>query len=113
MIKDLDFSFSPNSMYNMFNIEFKDGKYTLLCNKTLTIIGSDKASSRIYESYKIEKTDSWASIAYREYKDTDLWWVVCKFNGITNPLNSLVEGKIIKIPNKSVVDTIINSVRGY
>jgi hypothetical protein len=32
------------------------------------------------------------------YGDRRLWWVICQYNGIVDPMDELVEGKILLIP---------------
>jgi len=42
-------------------------------------------------------------ISYKAYNTIDLWWVIYEFNGIKDPLFEMVEGKIIRIPEKNRV----------
>jgi hypothetical protein len=37
------------------------------------------------------------------YGDTGLWWVIGQYNGITDPLAELVQGKVLQIPLKERV----------
>ena len=37
-------------------------------------------------------------LGYMFYGDEGLWWVVCQYNGIIDPLNELVTGKLILVP---------------
>lgn len=32
------------------------------------------------------------------YGDTGLWWIICQYNGILNPIDELIEGKILLVP---------------
>lgn len=32
------------------------------------------------------------------YGDSSLWWIIAQFNGILDPMNELVEGKVLVIP---------------
>lgn len=37
-------------------------------------------------------------LGYVFYADSALWWIICQYNNILNPLEELVEGKILFIP---------------
>jgi len=41
------------------------------------------------------------------YGQSDLWWIICMYNGITNPIYELTVGKKIKIPNRTAVDSML------
>lgn len=71
----------------------------------------DKTGKRVfgttyYPKLSIENSDSFIttqdgarldSLAYKYYKDTTLWWVIAKANGIKG-INSLKAGIILRIP---------------
>lgn len=42
-------------------------------------------------------------ISYKLYGTVDLWWVICQFNGVVNPLTDLEVGKLLKAPDYSQV----------
>jgi hypothetical protein len=37
-------------------------------------------------------------LGYMFYGDEGLWWVVCQYNGIIDPLSELITGKLILVP---------------
>lgn len=39
-------------------------------------------------------------ISYRVYGVVDYWWIICLVNQIDCPLTDIVEGLVLKIPNK-------------
>jgi hypothetical protein len=39
------------------------------------------------------------------YDDPGLWWVICQYNGIIDPMTELVEGKTLLIPSEDKVST--------
>ena len=41
-----------------------------------------------------------AIISYKCYGVVDFWWVILLFNNIENPFTDLVEGTVLKIPNR-------------
>lgn len=58
-----------------------------------------------YTTYMITESDldRMDLLAYKFYGDVTLWWVLCLFNKIHNPLTDMVIGQILKIPKKSLV----------
>jgi hypothetical protein len=48
-------------------------------------------------------------LGYAFYGDTGLWWVICQYNGILDPLSELIEGKPLLIPTKTKVDTFFKA----
>jgi hypothetical protein len=43
-------------------------------------------------------------LSYAFYGDVGLWWIICQYNGILDPLSELVAGKELLIPTQSKVD---------
>jgi hypothetical protein len=37
-------------------------------------------------------------LGYVFYGDSSLWWIIAQFNGILDPMDEMVEGKILYIP---------------
>ena len=105
-----DFQISGKSMANLFGVSVVDGDYVFRSNKTIMVLGSEAASSDLYDAYQFSSGDSWASVAYRFYGSTELWWVICKFNQVSNPFAMPSVGDVVKIPRKAVLDTILSSV---
>jgi hypothetical protein len=102
---------NPKSLATYFSVESKDGVYNLLANKTITIIGSQNANPGTYIVHVFSVNDQWTLLANRYYNDVSLWWVICKFNGISNPFIVPEIGTEIKIPVKSVVDLILSEIK--
>lgn len=38
------------------------------------------------------------AIAYKHYKDSNLWWLICSYNGIVNPMTDMWLGQKLRIP---------------
>lgn len=47
-------------------------------------------------------------IAYKFYESVDLWWVVCLYNDIIDPVTELYPGRSLKIPDISELNQLIN-----
>lgn len=96
---------------NLFNVINKGEKsYFNLC-KNIYFDNTQYLTSSDVETYIIVDDDSWSSISYRFYRTYKLWWLICKFNNITNPFYELTPGKEIKIPSKEMVDSILAIIK--
>lgn len=47
-------------------------------------------------------------LAYKFYEDETLWWVICLFNGIIDPLADLYTGRRIRIPSQSSIELYLS-----
>ena len=103
-------SISPYSLCNMFTIEYKDRKYRFLLNKTLIITGLKNVRSEFFIKHTFSHEDQWSLLSQKYYDTTDLWWIICKFNGINNPFILPSVGILIKIPTRDLVDTILEAI---
>lgn len=96
---------------NLFNVINKGEKsYFNLC-KNIYFDNTQYLTSNDVESYIIVDDDSWSSISYKFYRTYKLWWLICKFNNVTNPFYELTPGKEIKIPSKEMVDSILAIIK--
>ncbi len=96
---------------NLFNVINKGEKsYFNLC-KNIYFDNTQYLTSNDVEFYTIIDDDSWSSISYKFYRTYKLWWLICKFNNITNPFYELTPGKEIKIPSKEMVDSILAIIK--
>ena len=99
-----------NSVYNV-----KNGRYTLggttevssfaleWWNKnTLT---SDPSDIVYFVEKKYEGKHHLLGNVF--YGDTGLWWVICMYNGILDPISEIVEGKMLLIPTLARVKSQI------
>ena len=84
--------------------------YFNLC-KNVYFDNIDSMSSESVYNYIVLEDDSWTNISYKFYNTYKLWWLICKFNGITNPFNELTPGTVIKIPTKETVDAIMDVIK--
>lgn len=101
---------SDKSFSNYFNIELVNGNYQFVSNKTITIIGSESAYPDLYSEHTMSETDQWSLMAHNYFGTTDLWWVICKFNNISNPFIMPRPGTVIKIPSKDLVSFILKQL---
>jgi hypothetical protein len=96
---------------NFFNI-YTDEKaeikfYNLL--RGINVFQAD--NSDVEEKYIIQTSDTWASIAWKKYKTIELWWLICAYNQIQNPIDFPDSGTIIKILKPEYVSMVINELK--
>jgi len=101
---------------NMFNI-YPDNKLadpnmrSFSINKTLIIKNIDKTPPTYFENYNPKQTDSWLLISFYAYDTTELWWLICKTNRITDPTIEPYEFESLKILKKSYINSILKQIR--
>lgn len=106
-----DVSFLDNYNFaNLFNVVNKGEKsYFNLCRSIYFDI--EDISPDLITIYEVAEGDTWTNISYRNFGTIKLWWLICKFNNIKNPFEEIEAGKIIKIPSKELMETIINVIQ--
>jgi nucleoid-associated protein YgaU len=101
---------SKNNFANLFNVINKGEKsYFNLC-KGISFDNIDSMDHYYYVDYLVLENDSWTNISYKHYNTTELWWLICKFNGVKNPFEELTPGTYIKVPTDELKDTILNII---
>ena len=106
-----DVSFLDNYNFaNLFNVVNKGEKsYFNLCRSIYFDI--EDISPDLITVYEVAEGDTWTNISQRNFGTLKLWWLICKFNNIKNPFEEIEAGKIIKIPSKELMETIINVIQ--
>jgi len=92
-----------NSTYNL-----KNGRYVLGGTTEMSTFGLEwwsraKISSHPSDIvYVVEKKYEGKPqlLGYVWYGDEGLWWVIAQYNGIIDPIEEIVEGKVLLIPLK-------------
>ena len=117
---DLDISddakLKMTDLANIFHV-FEDQKtlgegfLSFDINRTLALEGVENMSRGVFREYKVVTEDTWALISYKFYGTTRLWWLVCKVNGISNPLVDPEEGSLIKVISKEHAQTILEIMK--
>ena len=64
----------------------------------------------VEEDYIIEYGDTWGYISYKQYDTMDLWWLICAYNQIENPILMPEEGTKIKILKSQYVYPILSEI---
>jgi hypothetical protein len=95
---------------NFFHVVNKGEKSYFNLYRNINFDLSD-LDPNLFENYEIMENDSWTNISYKFYGTIKLWWLICRFNDIKNPFNELEAGKILKIPVKELMDSVLNVIR--
>jgi nucleoid-associated protein YgaU len=97
-------------MANMFNA-YNDGSNTFFyMGRTLTFGNIEKLNEKYVIKHRWEDEDTWYRLAHNYYDNAKLWWIICRANNIKNPFDTVDSGTIINIPNKSIMQSVINKI---
>jgi hypothetical protein len=108
-----DFSdLTPISSYkfeNFFNVQedLRNNKFFNLI-KSINVFQSN--NDEVEESYYIKPSDTWISISFDFYNTLDLWWLICVYNQIHNPLELPLVGTKIKILKSRYVGIVLQEL---
>ena len=103
-------NFSKYNMSNIFSVVNKGQNSYFNLSKTINFSNLQLLPESYYKLYKIKQGDTWTNIAYMEYHNINLWWLICKFNNIQNPFTELIVNKVIKLPSQNLINDIIDSM---
>ncbi len=83
--------------YNVYNI--------------INTIKFDKdMGNEYYYDWEVNMPPPWTTISYIHYEDINLWWLICIFNNIQNPIRFAETGTILKIFKPEYVRKIIDQI---
>jgi hypothetical protein len=102
-------------MANIFHVNFEKKRLdsntlTFNINRTIQFKNMDKVPPSYFEKYEVSRNDTWMLISYNKYNTTRLWWLLCKINGVENPLDDPEPGTEIKIFNTETVNEIVRGL---
>ena len=108
-IKDLP-KLSVYRYENFFNI-YTDDKSDMRFYNMLRNINVFPADNTVLEDeYLIQYDDSWTYISYKAYNTIELWWLVCAYNQIQNPIKMPQAGTKIKILKSEYVNLVLTEL---
>ena len=67
-------------------------------------------NTQVEDAYTIEYNDTWQLISHKYYNTMDLWWLVCVYNQIQNPIKMPDVGTQIKLLKSNYVSTILTEL---
>jgi hypothetical protein len=87
---------TPNNYENIFNV-YNDENDFYYFNLLRKVDFPEDLDPDIFDYYKAEPDDFYATIAYKFYKDIKLFWVICASNQIDDPTTAPEPGTVLKI----------------
>ncbi len=94
---------------NFFNI-YTDGNDFKFYNLLRSINLFPANNSEVEDVYNTTFNDTWHLISYKYYNTMDLWWLVCAYNEIQNPVKMPEPGTQIKLLKSNYVSNIISEL---
>ena len=104
-----------NSVYNSKNGRYVRGGITEVSSFALEMWdGNSLPPDPSDVSYYVEKKyeGNPRLLGYVFYGDVGLWWVICFYNGIIDPMQEIVEGKLLLIPTMDRVNSLSGTIGG-
>ena len=96
---------------NLFNITDKKSEfYYYNINKSIYIKDFENMSPSFFTTYEVQVGDTWTNISYKLYGTHELWWLVCKTNGIINPTEHPKQDQILKILSQDMATIILQQI---
>lgn len=112
-MKEKDIHDTPLYSYsNLFNV-YSDSEGYNFFNLANNILFESDPNPDIYEDYRPNGGDEWATISYKFYGTVELWWLICRFNNITDACKKPIEYSPLKIPTKDFANIIANQIKYY
>lgn len=108
-LNDIDYELTEHHYENIFDV-YVDEDVGYFFNILKTVNFPENIDPSTYYEYEIRHGDSWASISWRVYKSTLLWWVLCSLNNVMDPLKDLISGEKIKILKPIYLRDILNTI---
>lgn len=102
-------NFSRLHMFNAIKNEKSDYYFNIFRNYTMP--DYIKNNDRFFNRYVVDNDDWWDNISAHWYNTSELWWLVCFTNDITNPYEDIYPGMIIKIFKKEYYGEIMKSLK--
>lgn len=86
------------------------GDRDLLTNCINRSFWPDKSLKAVVKSVEVGRPDL---LAKRILGNSELWWILLKFNKIDDPWNELWPGQIILIPDTTVIQSYLDEYKVY
>ena len=103
---------SPQDMANLFNIYSSvEGNLYFNINRTVVIKGVENLLAGVYSQYMVREGDQWTTISFKLYNTIELWWLICKFNDVTDATLGPIPGSLLKIPTDPVVLSVVDGLK--
>jgi hypothetical protein len=94
---------------NFLNIYTDDNGlkfYNLL--RSINVFPAD--NTQVEDVYTVTYNDTWHLISYNYYNTMDLWWLVCAYNQVFNPVQMPASGTQLKLLKSNYVSTVLTEL---
>jgi hypothetical protein len=110
--KDISFlptidEYSMESFMRMYLTRDNQFFFNLLSTK-ISFDGEFDAST--YYTITVTRKIPWTTVSYNEYRNMNLWWLICVVNNIINPVEYPVPGTKLKILYPTYVRQVIDII---
>lgn len=102
-------SINLSRVENIFNIYTDNNLYFYNLLNTVNFDHTNISPIMYYE-YNVRQGDTYTAISYRIYNTINLWWLICSFNNIDNPINIPEPGTRLKILYQNYVNEVLNTI---
>jgi nucleoid-associated protein YgaU len=100
---------SPYRFENFFNVfEDENGEKFYNILKSINIFPAN--DDNVETTHRTLPQDTWVSISYKFYNTIELWWLICAYNQIKNPVKRPESGTLLKILNKQYVGLVLRQL---
>ena len=94
---------------NIFNVYNDDNGYYYY-NLLQSVVLPQNLPESFFISYTTVPGDTLPFISYKLFNTINLWWIICIANNITNPIDPIDSGLLLKIPNTNIVREILKQI---
>lgn len=111
-IPNIQYKVPFSNLENIFHVyqENEDGDNKYFYNLLRTVNIPENLDPELYDLYTVRFGDVWPNIAWKFYKDVDLWWLICVTNQIQDATQTPKPGENIKIIKAGYVTEILNRI---
>tara|TARA_R110000764_G_scaffold211232_1_gene297303 strand:+ start:194 stop:559 length:366 start_codon:yes stop_codon:yes gene_type:complete len=93
---------------NLFKVYQIDGYYIYNIINSMSL--DDDMDVEYYYDWKVDSPLPWTTLSYLHYETTNLWWLICIMNGISNPVQFVETGTVLQIIKPVYVRKIIDQI---
>ena len=103
-------SLSPNRYENIFKM-YQNGDLMYFYNIINSVVAPEEIDKSFYYTVTVNRKVPWTTISYEQYATMDLWWMICLFNNIKNPIKYADPGQELKILKPEYLPLITQTIK--
>ncbi len=94
---------------NIFNV-YQDENDKYFYNLLQNIVLPTNLPKNYFNEYNTVYGDTWPLISYKNYKTTNLWWIILSSNNIVDPTQIVPPSTKLKILKSEVVSLVLSQI---